>query len=293
MKMSYLANRSFTDNEVLVDIESFVEKLIEHKYSRKQFYAELVNLLFRFKDMMDWDACYSPFVDSFKNIIVEYDFYLNDRIYLLNELKRKSIEEWCEYFLSFVKVQSNMYIQHRYNESLNQYRLFNRLDLLISKYSAILVVRVDFGYQCKVPLNQVISDYERFKKKLTYTQYGKEKLLFVWALEQGESKGFHYHIAILFDGSSRYGAYKIASDLGEIWKEVTQGNGIYFNCHDRAYLAEFERRGKTGIGMIYSNFQPQVDNMKATLGYLAQPDKGQHLRVKTSPKMRTFGMSQL
>ena len=291
--MSYLANQSFTDNEVLVDIESFVEKLIEHKYSRKQFYDELVNLLFRFKDMMDWDACYSPFVDTFKNIIVDYNFYFTDRESLKYELKRKSIKEWFEYFSSFAASQSGMIIQHRYSENLNKSNLINRLDYLIQNYSSILVVRVDFGYRHKVPLEQVVSDFERFKKKLTYTQYGREKLLFVWALEQGESKGFHYHIAILFDGSSRYGAYKIASDLGEIWKKVTQGNGIYFNCHDRAYLAEFERRGKTGIGMINSNFQPQVDNMKDTLGYLTQPDKGQHLRVKTSPKMRTFGMSQL
>ena len=291
--MSYLANQSFTDNEVLVDLESFVEKLIEHKYSRKQFYDELVNLLFRFKDMMDWDACYSPFVDTFKNIIVDYNFYFTDRESLKCELKRKSIIEWLEYFSSFAPSQSGMIIQHRYSENLNKSNLINRLDYLIQNYSFILVVRVDFGYQHKVPLDQVVSDFERFKKKLTYTQYGREKLLFVWALEQGESKGFHYHIAILFDGSSRYGAYKIASDLGEIWKKVTQGNGIYFNCHDRAYLAEFERRGKTGIGMIYCNFKPHADNMKATLGYLTQPDKGQHLRVKTSPKMRTFGMSQL
>ena len=291
--MSYLANQSFTDNEVLVDIESFVEKLIGHKYSRKQFYAELVNLLFRFKDMMDWDACYSPFVDTFKNIIVDYNFYFTDRESLKCELRKKSIEEWLAYFSSFAASQSGMIIQHRYSENLNKSNLINRLDYLIQNYSSILVVRVDFGYRHKVPLEQVVSDFERFKKKLTYTQYGKEKLLFVWALEQGESKGFHYHIAILFDGSSRYGAYKIASDLGMFWKEVTQGNGIYFNCHGKSYLAEFERTGKTGIGMIYSNFQPQVDNMKDTLGYLAQPDKGQHLRVKTSPKMRTFGMSQL
>lgn len=291
--MSYLANRSFTDNEVLVDIESFVEKLIEHKYSRKQFYDELVNLLFRFKYMMDWDACYSPFVDTFKNIIVDYDIDFTDRESLKCELRKKSIEEWSAYFSSFAASQSGMIIQHRYSENLNKSNLINRLDYLIQNYSSILVVRVDFGYQHKVPLDQVVSDFERFKKKLTYTQYGREKLLFVWALEQGESKGFHYHIAILFDGSSRFGAYKIASDLGMFWKEVTQGNGIYFNCHGKSYLAEFERRGKTGIGMIYSNFQPQVDNMKDTLGYLAQPDKGQHLRVKTSPKMRTFGMSQL
>ena len=291
--MSYLANRSFTENEVLVDIESFVEKLIKHKYSRKQFYDELVHLLFRFNNMMDWGVCYSPFVDSFKNIIVDYDIYFTDKESVKYELKRKSIKEWFEYFSSFSDFRRRELTKQRYNECYNSRNLNKRLDYLIQNYSSILVVRVDFGYRHKVPLEQVVSDFERFKKKLTYTQYGKEKLLFVWALEQGESKGFHYHIAILFDGSSRYGAYKIASDLGEIWKEVTQGNGIYFNCHDRAYLAEFERRGKTGIGMIYSNFQPQVDNMKATLGYLAQPDKGQHLRVKTSPKMRTFGMSQL
>jgi hypothetical protein len=44
--------------------------------------------------------------------------------------------------------------------------------------------------------------------------------------------------------------------------------------------------------MIYSAVPVQVRNLLTVVEYLAQPEKEQYLRVKTSHGMRTFGMSQ-
>ena len=44
--------------------------------------------------------------------------------------------------------------------------------------------------------------------------------------------------------------------------------------------------------IIYSNLKYQVDRMRAVLLYLARPKKEQYLRIKSTKKMKTFGMSQ-
>lgn len=45
--------------------------------------------------------------------------------------------------------------------------------------------------------------------------------------------------------------------------------------------------------MIHRDQQLEVDNAIRTAMYLANPDKkGQHMRVKTSPQMKTFGIGQ-
>ena len=75
-------------------------------------------------------------------------------------------------------------------------------------------------------------------------------------------------------------------------KSSKVGDGRYFNCHDRRYLKQYEENGMVGIGIIYSNLKYQVDRMRAVLLYLARPKKEQYLRIKSTKKMKTFGMSQ-
>lgn len=90
----------------------------------------------------------------------------------------------------------------------------------------------------------------------------------------------------------RRSAWKIAKAVGELWEDVTGDDGSYFNCHDRRYLKQYEEQGTLGVGIIYSEVDYQVRKMCSTLSYLARPEKEQYLRVKTSRRMRTFGMSQ-
>lgn len=101
-----------------------------------------------------------------------------------------------------------------------------------------------------------------------------------------------YHVVFIFDERDRIGAWTIANDMGELWQDITDGDGCYFNCHDRRYLKQYEENGMVGIGIIYSNLKYQVDRMRSVLLYLARPKKEQYLRIKATKKMKTFAMSQ-
>ena len=46
------------------------------------------------------------------------------------------------------------------------------------------------------------------------------------------------------------------------------------------------------MGVIYSKLPYQVKKMRSVVTYSARPEKEQHLRIKTTKKMKTFGMSQ-
>nr|WP_320159032.1 inovirus-type Gp2 protein [Acinetobacter calcoaceticus] len=148
----------------------------------------------------------------------------------------------------------------------------------------MLVVRVDLAYKVSPDIEQVDNDLEMLRRKIKRSEYGKDVVLLVWALEQGEKKGYDCHIALIFNERKRTSAWSIAKAVG--------GEGSYFNCHDRRYLKQYEEQGTLGVGIIYSEVDYQVRKMCSTLSYLARPEKEQYLRVKTTRKMRTFGMSQ-
>lgn len=113
---------------------------------------------------------------------------------------------------------------------------------------------------------------------------------YAWALEQGEEKGYHCHLLLVYKGSERRNAYWLANQVGKLWLRITKDQGSYFNCHGTAYLKQFSDRKRLGIGMIHRNNPDEVKNMLDTVAYLVRPEKkAQHLRVKTKKCMRTFG----
>ncbi|WP_228140474.1 YagK/YfjJ domain-containing protein [Acinetobacter baumannii] len=207
-------------------------------------------------------------------------------------MKRRTFKDWQAYFNRARADHLNELRQHRHNEKLNAAKLDNRLKEILKSYSAVLVVRVDLAYAVSPDIEQVDNDLEMLRRKIKRSEYGKDVLLLVWALEQGERKGYHCHIALIFNERKRTSAWKIAKAVGELWKDVTGDDGSYFNCHDRKYLRKYEELDTVGIGIIYSEVDYQVRRMRSTLSYLARPEKEQYLRVKTTRKMRTFGMSQ-
>ena len=95
-----------------------------------------------------------------------------------------------------------------------------------------------------------------------------------------EKKGYHCHIALIFNERKRTSAWSIAKAIGELWEDVTGNDGSYFNCHDRRYLKQYEEQDTLGVGIIYSEVDYQVRKMCSTLSYLARPEKEQYLRVK-------------
>ncbi|EXE88938.1 hypothetical protein J591_0765 [Acinetobacter baumannii 532279] len=277
---------------LLIEIESFVQTTLDATRQPRSFYETFTDLLLAFDQVYNPDFSYTCLIDLFCSLLHDYDLQYETSLSLCNRLKQRTFKDWQAYFNRARADHLNELRQHRYNERLNAAKLDNRLKEILKSYSAVLVVRVDLAYVVSPDIEQVDNDLEMLRRKIKHSEYGRDVLLLVWALEQGEKKGYHCHIALIFNERKRTSAWKIAKALGELWEDVTEDDGSYFNCHDRRYLKQYEDQDTLGIGIIYSEVDYQVRRMRSTLSYLARPEKEQYLRVKTTRKMRTFGMSQ-
>ncbi|MCP6269615.1 inovirus Gp2 family protein, partial [Klebsiella pneumoniae] len=73
---------------------------------------------------------------------------------------------------------------------------------------------------------------QRLFKRVQSHPFFQDCLGYIWKLEYGQYKGFHYHTCFFFDGSKVRGDITLARRIGELWKkEITDGQGLYFNCN--------------------------------------------------------------
>ncbi|MDV7451479.1 YagK/YfjJ domain-containing protein [Acinetobacter pittii] len=289
-------NVSLNQNEIneaslLIEIESFILTTLDATRQPRSFYETFTDLLLDFDQVYNPDFSYTCLIDLFCSLLHDYDLQYETSSSLYNRLKRTTFKDWQAYFNQARADHLNELRQHRHNEKLNAAKLDKRLEEILKNYSAVLVVRVDLAYAVSPDIEQVDNDLETLRRKIKRSEYG-DVLLLVWALEHGEKKGYHCHIALIFNERKRTSAWSIAKAIGELWEDVTGDEGSYFNCHDRRYLKQYEELDTVGIGIIYSEVDYQVRKMCSTLSYLARPEKEQYLRVKITRKMRTFGMSQ-
>lgn len=293
MKFENTSSSEICEANLSIEIEDFIKSSLHAKRQPRSFYKNFCELLLDFDQVYNPDFSYSSLLQLFCHLLYEYHLDLDSPIDLLRCLKRRSFDDWQRYFNKMKSDHLNERRQHRYNESLNAEKLDRRLTELTESYKALLVVSIELSYITNVNIQRVQDDLEHFLRKVNRSKYGNDVLLLVWALEQGsKSKGYHYHVVFILNERNRIEAWKIANDMGELWEDITDGDGCYFNCHDRRYLKRYEENGMVGIGIIYSNLKYQVDRMRAVLLYLARPKKEQYLRIKATKKMKTFGMSQ-
>lgn len=103
----------------------------------------------------------------------------------------------------------------------------------------------------------------------------------------GDTKGFHYHLVLFFNGQNHEDDEYIAKKISDYWEIViTKGEGYCFNSNQEKRRYERENRD-IGIGMIeYHDLEKRkylLQNMK----YVTKTD--QYIKLKNSPKTRTFG----
>ena len=293
MKFESKSSNSICEANLSIEIEDFIKSSLYAKRQPRSFYQNFFELLLDFDQVYNPDFSYSSLLQLFCNLLYDYDLDLNTPEDLLWRLKQKSFDEWQRYFNTMKSAHLNERRQHRYNESLHTENLDKRLTELTESYEALVVVNIVLSYRRNVNIQRVDDDLVYFRREVNRSKYGDQLLLLVWALEQGiESKGYHCHITLIFDERDRIGAWTIAKEMGELWEDITDGDGAYFNCHDRRYLKQYEVNGMVGIGVIYSNVPYQVETMRFVLAYSTRPKKEQYLRIKTTKKMRTFSMSQ-
>ncbi|MGJ0127915.1 YagK/YfjJ domain-containing protein [Pantoea sp. RHCKP32] len=163
---------------------------------------------------------------------------------------------------------------------------------LFEYHSRLLVVRVDLSYQKKivksktVPVNTTRLHCKRLFKRIKSHPLFEHCLGYIWKLEYGQYKGFHYHTCFFFDGSKVRGDVSLARRIGEFWKnEITEGKGLYFNCNAIA-----NGYAHSGIGDIHYTNEEKRHALQRAITYITKVDTA--VRLSLPQGARTFGRSE-
>ncbi|WAR44700.1 YagK/YfjJ domain-containing protein [Methylomonas rapida] len=177
----------------------------------------------------------------------------------------------------------------------NYDRLLEYIKALFERYARLLVLRVDFGYQRDVDgkdrdwqleFFEAKRDLKRFLDNMDSNKLFKHVVGYVWKLECGPDKGWHYHVLFFCDGSQVREDVTLAMSIGEYWKKLTLDRGLYFNCN--AHKPQYET---VCIGMINYYDLHLIDALKNAVKYLTKID---HIaRALVPNRGRTFGRKEM
>lgn len=218
------------------------------------------------------------------NIFVDMASNIED---LINQMRLELRKPWLkilEYKAQRVSEQNFLGLQ-------------NYIDYLFTQHSRLLVLRIDFSY----PMDNVTqteddilakyltakNDHERFLTNLEYNSLSEHMFGYVWTLEYGPDKGWHYHMLFFLDGSRIRRDQTLAMLIGEYWScNITQGKGLYRNCNalKRKYMT-------LGIGTINYFDRDLREGLLQTVQYLTKPDHMTKALVPDNGK--TFGKKEM
>ncbi|WP_177325191.1 YagK/YfjJ domain-containing protein [Pseudomonas umsongensis] len=148
----------------------------------------------------------------------------------------------------------------------NYKELTEYVDALFERYSRLLVLRVDLGYReqhSKTTQAEAKQNREHLFRNTRSNKLFGDMVGYIWKLEHGPDKGFHYHMIFFFDGSKVREDGTLVKRIGQYWLDViTKGRGVYYNCN-----ADKSRYKSCGIGMV----DHRDSSMRDTLNSLAVP----------------------
>lgn len=158
------------------------------------------------------------------------------------------------------------------------------VDALFGRYSRLLVLRVDLSYSkenAKTTKAVAKRDRDRLFGNARSNKLFDNRVGYIWKLEHGPDKGFHYHMMFFYDGSKVREDITLAKRIGEYWAEVvTKGRGLYFNCN--AIKLDYHT---CGIGMINFDSAELREGLRRAVIYLTKTD----LYMKLQTVERSMG----
>lgn len=292
---------SINQEKLTLEIEKFLKRLKRERTKWDGFYSQLIDLLFDFNDIYDPDDEYTGYLKFF--VILRYDLQRIDSGYLelMDELKIIGYREIRKWFLDLSEDFEKDYKMIEKQKDENKIEVQEYCRSILNKCSRILVARVDLGYlqeySSRIRVEDIYKDLDILLNRIQNKDgIFKHVIGYIWGVEQGgKSKGFHCHLAIIYDtafrdGSAAYWGNKIIA----LWSEITRDYGQGYNCWNRERVKELRGRDELGIGVIYRRDSTQVTNFIEAMQYIADHHKRtlQYLRVKPKGR-RVFGKGQL
>ena len=288
---------SINQEKLTLEIEKFLKRLKRRSREWDGFYSQLTNLLLDFNDIYDPDDEYTGYLKFF--VILRYDLQRIDSGYLelMDELKIIGYREIRKWFLDLFELFKKDYETIEKQKDENKIEVQEYCRSILNKCSRILVARVDLGYlqeySNRIRVEDIYKDLDILLNRIQNKDgIFKHVIGYIWGVEQGgKSKGFHCHLAIIYDtafrdGSAAYWGNKIIA----LWSEITRDYGQGYNCWNRERVKELRSRDELGIGLIYRRDSTQVENFIRAMEYIADHHKrtSQYLRVKPKGR-RVFG----
>ena len=178
--------------------------------------------------------------------------------------------------------------QLRKEKSLKQKKQAKKLiRKLIHKFSKLLVIRIDFSInrKFKITLELLKTYLSIFLKKLHTPNDNVPPIVgYIWKLEYGLQKGYHYHFIFFMDGNIHRTDDFLAYKLAKLWESVTQNKGAFYNCNQNK--ASYK---KLAIGILVYNDQEKIDTLYEVVDYITKTS--QFIIEKSQVEKRTFGYS--
>ncbi|WP_421228923.1 YagK/YfjJ domain-containing protein [Aeromonas enteropelogenes] len=201
---------------------------------------------YQYRDLNVFDECLSA--EARSELLTELEYVLED---FMNELMSPHHQKRLRNLRRFDK--------------RNSYSIKSYVDALFAKHAKLLVVRVDFHFRDSVTIEEAKDERELYL--LSVKREYKSLVGYVWKLEYGKSREYHYHIAFFFNGNQVQNDIRIGQLLGRAWKA-----GSYHNCN--ADKRKYDEWGTCGIGEVHwddmSKRRRLLDN---ALNYLLKLDE--------------------
>ncbi|USX25537.1 inovirus Gp2 family protein [Oxalobacteraceae bacterium OTU3CINTB1] len=287
--------------EDFVNAVAFPHDLSKHSSANISDYYPLINyFLNKFKP----NYFYSPKVELFfeamkschgSNIFYEF---IPDRFYQKNSNQNVVV------FRGLIETMKAIALSKPFQQKLKKWNAnFKKsyssaekyVQSLFEKYSRLLVVRLDLGFRNTenaidegVSIEDAKKLLSRFLNAKRSNKIFDDVVGYIWKLEYGELKGYHYHLLIFLDGSRARKDISRGMLMGEYWLNLTQGNGVFYVSNFNKHC--FEKLGLLGIGMISHSESDKIRNLHKILKYFFKTD--QYLREKPSKRSRMYGKGE-
>lgn len=286
------------ESEVLIRIDQFINSICIKEFNLQQFRSEFVELSYLFKTLYQAHLKYSMSIDVFQRMVHALDEYLClPSITSIDDLKEFQLRYLATIALgTYPDIQDEL-ISFKLQENKNKNGLEEYIKQLTQHYSKLLFIRVDLSIELKHQHEIGIEQFNQYLRTFinrvqNHDTCFKDLHGYAWAIEQGEQKGYHCHVLLIFDGHKHQKDFGMAIQVGQCWSEITANKGYVFISNAPEYKAQFQQKGTLGIGMIHRNNPQQVENAVNAAMYLVNPEKeNQHLRAKVA-RMRSFGKGQ-
>lgn len=178
-------------------------------------------------------------------------------------------------------------------KGLNRVALLEEFEGAIKGYYSVLVIRVDLSYSkdgmSEITVHDFYQHIDSLRAVITDKNGCFDALLtYAIALEQGITKGFHAHLALVINRSEHQSDYKIAEGVIEKWNEITLGKGTGWNINTTENKENYEQKGRLGIGDIRRAITEQGNNALGAVAYLSDPDKYEQTLLVKPRGRKTF-----